>query len=57
LQTSDEGAKPTSTPQQDDEPVVLIENPPITLRQWAVLILNMPNPRLKVRNPIRRRSG
>ncbi|RXW19135.1 hypothetical protein EST38_g6715 [Candolleomyces aberdarensis] len=41
-----ENTKPT--PQQDDEPVVPIENPPTTLMQWAVLILNTPNPRLKV---------
>ncbi|KAF8063304.1 hypothetical protein FPV67DRAFT_1563433 [Lyophyllum atratum] len=31
-----------------DEPVVPINNPPTTLMQWAVLILNTPNPTLKV---------
>ncbi|KAF5376496.1 hypothetical protein D9615_008665 [Tricholomella constricta] len=31
-----------------DEPVVPIHNPPTTLMQWAVLILNTPNPTLKV---------
>ncbi|KAI0065087.1 DUF455-domain-containing protein [Artomyces pyxidatus] len=31
-----------------DEPVVPLENPPKTLMQWAVLILNTPNPTLKV---------
>ncbi|KAH6903908.1 hypothetical protein BKA70DRAFT_1373764 [Coprinopsis sp. MPI-PUGE-AT-0042] len=32
----------------EDEPVVPLENPPKTLMQWAVLILNTPNPSLKV---------
>jgi nitrite reductase/ring-hydroxylating ferredoxin subunit len=32
----------------DDEPLVPLENPPKTLMQWAVLILNTPNPKLKV---------
>ncbi|KAG6898842.1 hypothetical protein C0993_003644, partial [Termitomyces sp. T159_Od127] len=31
-----------------DEPVVPAENAPTTLMQWAVLILNTPNPALKV---------
>ncbi|KAF5345069.1 hypothetical protein D9758_010415 [Tetrapyrgos nigripes] len=31
-----------------DEPVVPTENPPKTLIEWAVLILNTPNPTLKV---------
>lgn len=31
-----------------EEPVVPIDNPPKTLMQWAVLILNTPNPTLKV---------
>ncbi|KAG6902711.1 hypothetical protein C0995_012852 [Termitomyces sp. Mi166 len=39
---------PTSTPSVVDEPVVPIDNPPKTLMQWAVLILNTPNPALKV---------
>ena len=38
-----------STPSQADEAVVPLENPPKTLMQWAVLILNTPNPTLKVR--------
>jgi hypothetical protein len=33
---------------RDQEPVVPLENPPTTLIQWAVLILNTPNPTLKV---------
>ncbi|KAH6902553.1 hypothetical protein BKA70DRAFT_1305935 [Coprinopsis sp. MPI-PUGE-AT-0042] len=33
---------------KEDEPVVPLENPPKTLMQWAVLILNTPNPSLKV---------
>ncbi|KAG6840230.1 hypothetical protein C0991_008059 [Blastosporella zonata] len=36
------------TPTIIDEPVVPIDNPPTTLMQWAVLILNTPNPTLKV---------
>jgi hypothetical protein len=32
----------------EKEPVVPLENPPTTLIQWAVLILNTPNPTLKV---------
>lgn len=32
----------------EDEPVVPLENPPKTLMQWGVLILNTPNPTLKV---------
>ncbi|GLB42695.1 putative DUF455-domain-containing protein [Lyophyllum shimeji] len=32
-----------------DEPVIPINNPPTTLMQWAVLILNTPDPTLKVR--------
>ncbi|KAF4582704.1 hypothetical protein EYR40_002628 [Pleurotus pulmonarius] len=35
----------TATP---DEPVVPLDNPPRTLMEWAVLILNTPNPTLKV---------
>lgn len=30
------------------EPVVPVENPPTTLMEWAVLILNTPHPTLKV---------
>jgi hypothetical protein len=33
---------------QDPEPVVPTDNPPTTLMQWAVLILNTANPTLKV---------
>lgn len=33
---------------KDDEPVTPLDNPPSTLMEWAVLILNTPNPRLKV---------
>ncbi|KAG6824738.1 hypothetical protein H0H92_005970 [Tricholoma furcatifolium] len=40
-------APPTTVP-TELEPVVPIENPPKTLMQWAVLILNTPNPTLKV---------
>ncbi|XP_006456580.1 hypothetical protein AGABI2DRAFT_188477 [Agaricus bisporus var. bisporus H97] len=36
------------TPLVEDEPVVPLENPPKTLMQWGVLILNTPNPTLKV---------
>ncbi|KAL1672810.1 hypothetical protein EV122DRAFT_223943 [Schizophyllum commune] len=32
----------------EDEPVVPVQNPPSTLMEWAVLILNTPDPRLKV---------
>ncbi|KAF9005137.1 hypothetical protein BDQ17DRAFT_1353890 [Cyathus striatus] len=32
----------------EDEPVVPVDDPPKTLMQWAVLILNTPNPTLKV---------
>ncbi|KAI5891505.1 DUF455-domain-containing protein [Schizophyllum commune H4-8] len=32
----------------EDEPVVPVEDPPSTLMEWAVLILNTPEPRLKV---------
>jgi len=38
----------TSAATQEDEPVVPLENPPKTLMEWAVLILNTPHPRLKV---------
>ncbi|KAG5730343.1 hypothetical protein E4T56_gene11719 [Termitomyces sp. T112] len=38
----------TSTPSVVDEPIVPIDSPPTTLMQWAVLILNTPNPTLKV---------
>ena len=34
--------------QKTDEPVVPMLDPPNTLVQWAVLILNTPNPTLKV---------
>ena len=34
---------------QEQEPVVPETNAPTTLMQWAVLILNTPNPTLKVR--------
>ncbi|KAE9390401.1 hypothetical protein BT96DRAFT_1064536 [Gymnopus androsaceus JB14] len=34
--------------QEANEPVVPEEKPPKTLMEWAVLILNMPNPTLKV---------
>ncbi|KIY44648.1 DUF455-domain-containing protein [Fistulina hepatica ATCC 64428] len=34
--------------QAEDEPVVPVEDPPTTLMEWAVLILNTPNPTLKV---------
>ncbi|KAF9443387.1 DUF455-domain-containing protein [Macrolepiota fuliginosa MF-IS2] len=37
-----------SAPPVEDEPVVPLDNPPKTLMQWAVLILNTPNPTLKV---------
>ncbi|KAL7278232.1 hypothetical protein ACG7TL_008207 [Trametes sanguinea] len=33
---------------KEPEPVVPVENPPTTLVQWAVLILNTPDPMLKV---------
>lgn len=33
---------------RDDEPVVPTTGAPTTLMQWAVLILNTPNPTLKV---------
>ncbi|TFK38394.1 hypothetical protein BDQ12DRAFT_683598 [Crucibulum laeve] len=36
------------TEPQEEEPVVPVTNPPTTLIQWAVLILNTPNPTLKV---------
>ncbi|KAG6906901.1 hypothetical protein DXG01_011456 [Tephrocybe rancida] len=39
---------PPLVPSVIDEPVVPINNPPTTLMQWAVLILNTPNPTLKV---------
>ncbi|TRM66767.1 DUF455-domain-containing protein [Schizophyllum amplum] len=32
----------------DEQPLVPLENPPSTLMEWAVLILNTPDPRLKV---------
>lgn len=34
---------------KEPEPLVPIENPPSTLIQWAVLILNTADPMLKVR--------
>ena len=37
-----------SSPSKEPEPVVPAENPPSTLIQWAVLILNTPDPMLKV---------
>ncbi|THU85532.1 DUF455-domain-containing protein [Dendrothele bispora CBS 962.96] len=37
-----------SRSQETDEPVVPLENPPKNLMEWAVLILNTPNPTLKV---------
>ncbi|KAG2018618.1 hypothetical protein CC2G_008037 [Coprinopsis cinerea AmutBmut pab1-1] len=40
--------KSLDEPEKEDEPVVPVTNPPKTLMQWAVLILNTPNPRLKV---------
>lgn len=36
---------------REDEPVMPERDPPTTLMQWAVLILNTPNPALKVRDP------
>ncbi|KAI4522224.1 DUF455-domain-containing protein [Schizophyllum commune Loenen D] len=36
------------SPDAEDEPVVPAQNPPSTLMEWAVLILNTPDPRLKV---------
>ncbi|KAL1731975.1 hypothetical protein EV714DRAFT_207836 [Schizophyllum commune] len=39
---------PISSAPDADEPVVPVENPPTTLMEWAVLILNTPDPRLKV---------
>ncbi|KAG6821268.1 hypothetical protein H0H93_002378 [Arthromyces matolae] len=39
----------SSAPSTVDEPVVPTNNPPSTLMQWAVLILNTPNPTLKVK--------
>jgi hypothetical protein len=36
----------------EDEPIVPLENPPKTLMQWGVLILNTPNPTLKVSNSV-----
>ncbi|KAL1663025.1 hypothetical protein GGF50DRAFT_57783 [Schizophyllum commune] len=36
------------SPDAEDEPVVPAETPPSTLMEWAVLILNTPDPRLKV---------
>ncbi|KAL1743797.1 hypothetical protein HDZ31DRAFT_40074 [Schizophyllum fasciatum] len=43
-------ARPPSVPHPnaEDQPVVPVENPPSTLMEWAVLILNTPGPRLKV---------
>ncbi|KDQ50294.1 hypothetical protein JAAARDRAFT_211793 [Jaapia argillacea MUCL 33604] len=38
----------THTQMDDDESIVPMENPPRTLIQWAVLILNTPDPSLKV---------
>ncbi|KAJ3980670.1 hypothetical protein F5890DRAFT_655812 [Lentinula detonsa] len=35
-------------PQEELEPIVPEKNPPKTLMEWAVLILNTPNPTLKV---------
>ncbi|KDQ51809.1 hypothetical protein JAAARDRAFT_198874 [Jaapia argillacea MUCL 33604] len=46
----------THTQLDDDEPIVPLENPPKTLIQWAVLILNTPDPSLKVRRPDASRS-
>ncbi|EPS93160.1 hypothetical protein FOMPIDRAFT_102038 [Fomitopsis schrenkii] len=42
--TADESAQPTV----EEETVVPEDDPPTTLVQWAVLILNTPNPKLKV---------
>ncbi|KAK7438616.1 hypothetical protein VKT23_017949 [Stygiomarasmius scandens] len=43
-----EAQETSRAPQESDEPVVPFENPPKTLMEWAVLILNTPNPTLKV---------
>ncbi|KAL1712849.1 hypothetical protein EV715DRAFT_212888 [Schizophyllum commune] len=48
---NDAAAPPLSaslSPTAEDEPVVPAQNPPSTLMEWAVLILNTPDPRLKV---------
>ena len=34
--------------EDENDPVVPLSNPPRTLMEWAVLILNTPNPILKV---------
>ncbi|KAH7914842.1 hypothetical protein BJ138DRAFT_1110218 [Hygrophoropsis aurantiaca] len=43
-----EAGADTTRPQDDDESVVPKLNPPTTLMEWAVLILNTSNPTLKV---------
>lgn len=54
------GAANSPSPQPADisappEPIIPQVDPPTTLVEWAVLILNTPNPTLKV-NPFPRRS-
>ncbi|KAF5347814.1 hypothetical protein D9756_010294 [Leucocoprinus leucothites] len=44
----DSESREERTSHDDEEPVVPLDDPPKTLLQWAVLILNTPNPTLKV---------
>ncbi|KIY71424.1 DUF455-domain-containing protein [Cylindrobasidium torrendii FP15055 ss-10] len=43
-----EATAPISMHPVEDEPIVPVDNAPNTLMEWAVLILNTPNPLLKV---------